>query len=87
MIVSDSFVMERVDCEAVMQRLISLFREPEDPWPSLAAAREESEEEQKAFGPEEREPLYFADLMAYLRDRNGRAGAAAAAREPRDGAD
>ena len=66
-----------------MQRLISLFREPEDPWPSLAAR--EVEDEHKAFGVEQREPLYFADLMAYLRDRN-RANAAAA-REPRDGAD
>jgi len=69
-----------------MQRLISLFREPEDPWPSLAARGDD--EEHKAFGDEQqREPLYFADLMAYLRDRNGRAGAAAAVREPRDGAD
>ena len=65
-----------------MQRLISLFREPEDPWPSLA---ERDDEELKAFGDEPREPLYFADLMAYLRDRNR--ASAVATREPREGAD
>ena len=69
-----------------MQRLISLFREPEDPWPSLAA----QDEEHNAFGEQQQgEPLYFADLMAYLRDRNRAASSAPAANaaEPREGAD
>ena len=65
-----------------MQRLISLFREPEDPWPSLAAR---GDEEHKAFGEASDEPLYFADLMAYLRDRNR--AAAVSGREPREAAD
>jgi hypothetical protein len=67
-----------------MNRLISLFREPEDPWPSLAerAAEVPSSELPAEAG----EPLYFAALMEYLHDRR-RIGAATAAHEPREGAD
>ena len=68
-----------------MQRLISLFREPEDPWPSLA----ESVEGRAAaeLKREPKDPLYFAELLAYLRDRNGAVAAQSRMRSPREGAD
>ena len=63
-----------------MQRLISLFKEPEDPWPSLA--EHPDDDEKRAH----EEPLYFVELMAYLRERN-RASASAVRKSPREGAD
>lgn len=71
-----------------MQRLISLFREPEDPWPSLATAQDDGERQSASqLKGEPKDPLYFVELMAYLRDRNRAPGARAVAHEPREGAD
>jgi hypothetical protein len=56
-----------------MQRLISLFRDPQDDWPdpaSLAELNEPKLDEAKSLKPEPKEPIYFAELMAYVRERN-----------------
>ena len=67
-----------------MQRLISLFHEPQDDWPdpaNLVAAPRQPGEEAPALKPEPKEPIYFAELMAYVRERNAKF------RWPREGAD
>ena len=53
-----------------MERLISLFREPreEDGWPG--SQREKSSQEPAGL---ESEPLYFQDLLEYLREQNEQA--------------
>ena len=66
-----------------MQRLISFFREPEDDWPDPANA--DTQAPQRGAAPalkaEPKEPIYFAELMAYVRERNQRF------RWPREGSD
>ena len=74
-----------MECEDVMQRLISLFQEPEDPWPSLAEPREQRPA--SALKREPRDPLYFVELLAYLRDRNREVAAQSRMHSPREGAD
>jgi hypothetical protein len=68
-----------------MQRLISFFHEPQDDWPNPAGADaappEPGDENAPALKPEPKEPIYFAELMAYVRERNARF------RWPREGAD
>lgn len=67
-----------------MNQLISLFHEPKDDWPDPASL------DSSALPPGEidpprtaqpREPVYFAELMAYVRKRNAKS------RWPREGAD
>jgi hypothetical protein len=55
------------ESEEAMERLISLFREPreEDGWPGSRPERSPAEQ----VGLES-EPLYFQDLLEYLRARN-----------------
>jgi len=49
-----------MESEAGMQRLISLFREPEEPYgPAKPDPRP----------ADDREPLYFQELLKYLRER------------------
>lgn len=67
-----------------MQRLISLFQEPESPWPSLAGPAEGPPATELKAEP--RDPLYFVELMAYLRQRNSREPRTRAG-VPREGAD
>ena len=66
-----------------MQRLISFFQEPQDDWPGPASldAPEPEPGEAPALKPEAREPIYFAELRAYVRERNQKF------RWPREGAD
>lgn len=67
-----------------MQRLISLFRDPQDDWPddaSLDVQPSHSAGDPPALQPEPAEPIYFAELMAYIRQRNAKF------RWPREGAD
>ena len=66
-----------------MQRLISLFQDPQDDWPDPASldAPLPKPGEDKALRPEPKEPIYFAELMAYVRERNQKF------RWPREGAD
>ena len=68
-----------------MQRLISLFHEPQDDWPDPAnidaQAPDGGEGDAPALKPEPKEPIYFAELMAYVRERNAKF------RWPREGAD
>ncbi len=67
-----------------MQRLISFFHEPNDDWPepsSRDAPPPPNLGERPALKPEPSEPLYFAELMAYVRERNEKF------RWPREGAD
>jgi hypothetical protein len=64
------------ESEDVMERLISLFREPDyDRW-SAARALEPGENAEHA-GQEE--PLYFRQLLAYLREQRRRNQGAEAA--------
>jgi hypothetical protein len=49
----------------VMERVISLFRKPEE-----FEFFEPPEEEQNELGLEEQEPEYFQQLLEYLRERN-----------------
>ena len=58
-----------------MQRLISFFHEPQDDWPDPAnvdAQAPPRSGEAPDLKPEPREPIYFAELMAYVRERNAR---------------
>ena len=68
-----------------MQRLISLFNEPQDDWPDPANVDSQAPpnpgDEAMALKPEPKEPIYFAELMAYVRERNAKF------RWPREGAD
>ena len=66
-----------------MQRLISFFQEPQDDWPGPASldAPEPEPGEAPALKAEPKEPIYFAELMAYVRERNQKF------RWPREGAD
>ncbi len=66
-----------------MQRVISFFHEPQDDGPDPAGLHGRPLEggEAPALKPEPREPIYFAELMAYVRERNARF------RWPREGAD
>ena len=66
-----------------MQRLISLFQQPSDDWPDPAGldAQEPKPGEAPALKAEPKEPIYFAELMAYVRQRNAKF------RWPREGAD
>jgi hypothetical protein len=70
-----------------MQRLISLFRDPQDDWPDPASLAElnrkldEAPAGDRNLKPEPKEPIYFAELMAYVRERNAKF------RWPREGAD
>ena len=68
-----------------MQRRISLFRDPQDDWPDPASLAELNDgpklDESKSLKPEPKEPIYFAELMAYVRERNAKF------RWPREGAD
>jgi hypothetical protein len=56
--------------EDVMERLISLFREPgeEDGWPG--SGRQEKSPLEQELGLASSEPLYFQDLLEYLREQN-----------------
>ena len=69
--------------EEPMQRLISFFHEPQDDWPDPANvdAPPKLGDDPKALKPEPKEPIYFAELMAYVRERNAKF------RWPREGAD
>ena len=70
--------------EDVMQRLISFFHEPrDDDWPDPANVDQESNPgaDAPALKAEPKEPIYFAELMAYVRERNQKF------RWPREGAD
>jgi hypothetical protein len=69
--------------QSVMQRLISFFHEPQDDWPDPASldVSEPAPGETPALKAEPKEPLYFAELMAYVRERNQKF------RWPREGAD
>jgi hypothetical protein len=75
----------RLKARTVMQRLISFFRDPEDDWPDPAGLETpqppQPRDEGPALKPEPKEPIYFAELMAYVRERNARF------RWPREGAD
>ena len=66
-----------------MQRLISFFHEPQDDWPDRSSLDPQAPEpsEAPALKPEPKEPIYFAELMAYVRERNQKF------RWPREGAD
>ncbi len=69
-----------------MQRLISFFHEPQDDdWPDPADVDRQQAphfgEEAPALKAEPKEPIYFAELMAYVRERNQKF------RWPREGAD
>ena len=71
-----------------MQRLISFFHEPQDDdWPDPAEVDQQrqapnvGDDNGPALKAEPREPIYFAELMAYVRERNQRF------RWPREGAD
>ena len=50
-----------------MNRLISLFKEPQE-----YAALLEEEPPQPAFDPKPEEPEYFKQLLEFLRERNER---------------
>jgi hypothetical protein len=72
--------------EEIMQRLISFFHEPQDDdWPDPANVDAQpppaKADDEKALKPEPKEPIYFAELMAYVRERNAKF------RWPREGAD
>jgi hypothetical protein len=64
------------ESEDPMQRLISFFHEPQDDWPDPAnidaQANPRAGGEAPNLKPEPREPIYFAELMAYVRERNQR---------------
>jgi hypothetical protein len=66
------------ESEDPMQRLISFFHEPhDDDWPDPANVDAPSQNprdggEAPDLKPEAREPIYFAELMAYVRERNQR---------------
>ena len=65
-----------------MQRVISFFHEPQDDGPDPAGLHAQpGEGEAPALKPEPKEPIYFAELMAYVRERNAKF------RWPREGAD
>lgn len=67
-----------------MNQLISFFHEPQDDWPdpaSLDAPAPPLGESGLPRHAEPKEPVYFAELMAYVRRRN------AQSRWPREGAD
>ncbi|HEV2292618.1 MAG TPA: hypothetical protein VGR35_02110 [Tepidisphaeraceae bacterium] len=68
-----------------MQRLISFFHEPQDDWPDPANADTLPPQQPGGDGPvlkaEPKEPIYFVELMAYVRERNKKF------RWPREGAD
>lgn len=66
-----------------MQRLISFFHEPQDDWPDPASVDQQPDPgaEMAALKAEPKEPIYFAELMAYVRERNQKF------RWPREGAD
>jgi hypothetical protein len=67
-----------------MQRLISFFHEPQDDWPDPAgvdAQQPQPGQARPALKAEPKEPIYFAELMAYVRERNAKF------RWPREGAD
>lgn len=65
-----------------MQRLISFFQEPQDDeWPVLPQDGQPRPIDATALKPEPREPVYFARLLAYVRQRNQRF------RWPSEGAD
>ncbi|MGB7159735.1 MAG: hypothetical protein WBD40_16835 [Tepidisphaeraceae bacterium] len=58
-----------------MQRLISFFHEPQDDWPDPAHADAPPQNlpgdaEAPDLKPQAKEPIYFAELMAYVRERN-----------------
>ena len=57
-----------------MQRLISFFHDPQDDdWPDPAdvdAQPPKPGAEAAALKAEPKEPIYFAELMAYVRERN-----------------
>lgn len=82
----DTVLIADLRSEEAMQRLISFFHEPQDDWPdpanvdaqALPAAKADDE---RALKPEPKEPIYFAELMAYVRERNQKF------RWPREGAD
>ena len=50
--------------ESVMERLISLFREPDEGYQSLSAPREKVQASLKVISDE---PIYFRQLLEYLR--------------------
>ena len=63
-----ALVIEREESEDEMERLISLFREPEyEGRPQL--------NEQRPPPAGDEEPLYFKELLEYLRQRNETASA------------
>ncbi len=68
-----------------MQRLISFFHDPEeDDWPdpdNVDAPPPAKGGDGPDLRPEPKEPIYFAELMAYVRERNEKF------RWPREGAD
>jgi len=72
------------ESEEDMQRLISLFRDPEDDWPDQASLEVQPKANSGGvpeLKPAAKEPIYFAELMAYVRERNQKF------RWPREGAD
>ncbi len=67
-----------------MQRLISLFHEPQEDWPGPAdidAPEQPSVIEHSDPAVQPTAPIYFAELMEYVRERNQKF------RWPREGAD
>jgi hypothetical protein len=56
------------ESEEQMERLISLFREPreEDGWPGSQRNKPQLDE---GLGLESADPLYFQDLLEYLREQ------------------
>ena len=63
-----------------MKRLISLFRGPreEDGWPSSQRDKSRPDEE---LGLESAEPLYFQELLEYLREKGDDSEGAVGAKE------
>jgi hypothetical protein len=70
--------VKRREGEDVMERLISLFREAreDDGWPGRGVMARGSEESAgEALTGLNPEPLYFQELLEYLRERKQRRGA------------
>ncbi len=67
------YLIEMQLIEVAMERLISLFREPDDGQESLSVPREPVQADLKVISDE---PIYFQQLLEYLKNekRPGKSG-------------